>query len=290
VNLNAGFDRSVSSTTPRQVLLERAAVWLLHDAGLDAEVLPADEDARRRIVTTLLTVRPPRQIDTARLREDCHRIVERQGHDEPTGTAKATRGYYLPAKVVLHTVGPIVADGRVTPEHRKQLARSYEACLDLAATIGLRSIAFCGVSTGVFGYPKREAVEVATSTVRDWLVRHPHVLDVVIFNVFTAADEEAYRHTGSERPSARRPEPIQHAPGSTSVEHRRRSPRGTRGGGRHAYSSRTSARGGCHLVTLDGQVVGRSRARGSAVKLRWIGFSSRRSLSVPETTCGTRPN
>jgi O-acetyl-ADP-ribose deacetylase (regulator of RNase III) len=256
VNLNAGFDRSVSSTTPRQVLLERAVVWLLPDAGLDAEVLPADEEARRRIVTTLLTVRPPRPIDTAalqtlddlfaadadrrpvvhlaeilaqqdapfavpgtrvtvwrgdittlavdgivnaanssllgcfkpghrcidnaihaaagpRLREDCHRIVERQGHDEPTGTAKATRGYYLPAKFVLHTVGPIVSDGRVTPEHREQLASSYEACLDLAAAIGLRSIAFCGVSTGVFGYPKRQAAEVATSTVRDWLERHP---------------------------------------------------------------------------------------------------------------------
>lgn len=132
-----------------------------------------------------------------RLREDCRRIIERQGHSEPTGTAKVTRGYYLPSRFVFHTVGPIVQNNKVTPADRSRLASCYESCLDLAATLTLKSIAFCGISTGVFGYPKDDAANVAKLTVRTWLEEHPNTLDLVVFNVFGDDDEHAYRQLES---------------------------------------------------------------------------------------------
>ncbi|GGS72442.1 hypothetical protein GCM10010222_11560 [Streptomyces tanashiensis] len=130
-----------------------------------------------------------------RLREDCHTIMTRQGHPEPTGTAKVTRGYHLPARHVLHTVGPIV-DGPLRPQHQQALAASYRACLDLAAEMnGIRTVAFCGISTGVFGYPKAPAAHTALDTVADWLDHHPGRLDRVIFNVYADDDFAAYAST-----------------------------------------------------------------------------------------------
>ncbi|MFE7077821.1 protein-ADP-ribose hydrolase [Streptomyces sp. NPDC057620] len=127
-----------------------------------------------------------------RLRDDCHTIMTRQGHAEATGTAKITRGYHLPARYVLHTVGPIV-DGPPRPTHERLLTASYRACLDLAAEMGdIRTVAFCGVSTGVFGYPKQPAARTALSTVADWLEAHPGRLDRVIFNVYASDDRAAY--------------------------------------------------------------------------------------------------
>ncbi|WP_406201371.1 protein-ADP-ribose hydrolase [Streptomyces europaeiscabiei] len=127
-----------------------------------------------------------------RLRTDCHTIMSLQGHPEPTGTAKITRGYHLPARYVLHTVGPIV-DGPVLSEHQRALAASYRACLDLAAEAGgIRSLAFCGISTGVFGYPKAPAARIALDSVAEWLDLHPGRLDRVIFNVYADDDRAAY--------------------------------------------------------------------------------------------------
>jgi O-acetyl-ADP-ribose deacetylase (regulator of RNase III) len=128
-----------------------------------------------------------------RLREDCRRIIELQGHAEPTGTAKITRAYYLPSRFVLHTVGPIVSGGRVTTQHQESLASCYEACLDVAAATQGKSLAFCAISTGLFGYPKSDAASVAIKTVRLWLEQHPATFDLVVFNVFTEADEDVYR-------------------------------------------------------------------------------------------------
>lgn len=131
------------------------------------------------------------------LRADCARIIALQGHDEPTGTAKITRAYHLPSRYVLHTVGPIVPGGTVEPQHAVDLARCYEACLELAATRrDVRSIAFCCISTGVFGYPKDAAAIVATQTVTAWLERHPGCFEAIVFDVFTTADEVAYREAG----------------------------------------------------------------------------------------------
>jgi O-acetyl-ADP-ribose deacetylase (regulator of RNase III) len=129
-----------------------------------------------------------------RLRDDCATIIDLQGRREDTGDAKITRAYHLPSRFVLHTVGPIVADGRVQVKDEHALAASYRSCLDLAHSMqSVRTIAFCGISTGVFGYPKNEAAEVAVRTVSSWLREHPGALDLVVFNVFSDADHDAYR-------------------------------------------------------------------------------------------------
>ena len=104
------------------------------------------------------------------LRLACAELMERQGHAEPTGRAQVTDAYNLPARWVLHTVGPI-ADGAPTERHRRELASCYESCLEAAAARGCRTVAFCCVSTGAFGFPQREAAEIAVGTVRAWLDR-----------------------------------------------------------------------------------------------------------------------
>jgi O-acetyl-ADP-ribose deacetylase (regulator of RNase III) len=126
-----------------------------------------------------------------RLREDCARIMARQGGTESTGTAKITRGYHLPARYVLHTVGPIVHHGP-TERDARLLSRAYAACLDLAAEAGARTLAFCSVSTGVFGYPRAAAARIALKTVADWLRAHPRALDLVVFDVFGDDDLATY--------------------------------------------------------------------------------------------------
>jgi O-acetyl-ADP-ribose deacetylase (regulator of RNase III) len=128
------------------------------------------------------------------VREDCARIINAQGNLEGTGWAKITRGYNLPAKFILHTVGPIVAGGRVSPLQEEQLANCYTACLDLAARVaGIRSVAFCSISTGVFGYPKQPAAGLALETVAHWLQSHPGALERVVFNVYLDEDREIYQ-------------------------------------------------------------------------------------------------
>lgn len=94
--------------------------------------------------------------------------MRQQGHEEPTGQAKITGGYNLPAKHVLHTVGPIIS-GPLTEEDRALLASCYRSCLRLAEEKGLKSVAFCCISTGVFRFPKDEAARIAVKTVRDYL-------------------------------------------------------------------------------------------------------------------------
>jgi len=125
------------------------------------------------------------------LREACHRLMTAQGHEEPTGRAKLTKGYNLPAKYVLHTVGPIVRGG-VTEQDRVELAACYRSCLELAAAHGLSCVAFCCISTGEFHFPNREAAEIAVKTVTDFL-RHDTSVKKVIFNVFKDIDAQIYR-------------------------------------------------------------------------------------------------
>jgi len=127
-----------------------------------------------------------------RLREDCHRIMQAQGHLEPTGVAKVTRAYHLPSRFVVHTVGPIVR-GALTRQHESDLARSYQSCLEVAARVGARSLAFCAISTGVFGFPGEPAARIALATVRDWIASHRDAPELVVFNVFSNRDREIYR-------------------------------------------------------------------------------------------------
>ena len=98
----------------------------------------------------------------------------------------------LPARFVLHTVGPVVADGRPGEAQREALASCYRSCLAAAAAAGLRSVAFCCVSTGVFGYPAEDAARVAVAAVRAALDAGSPV-ERVVFDVFSARDESLYR-------------------------------------------------------------------------------------------------
>jgi O-acetyl-ADP-ribose deacetylase (regulator of RNase III) len=127
------------------------------------------------------------------LRQDCHTIMQLQGHDEPTGSAKITRAYNLPSDYVIHTVGPIV-QSEVTEKQRQQLISCYQQSLSTSEQVtAIRSMALCAISTGVFSYPIEQATRVAVQTVIDWLRAHPGRLDCVVFNVFTQRDHFVYQ-------------------------------------------------------------------------------------------------
>ena len=125
------------------------------------------------------------------LRLECAEMMRRQGHEEPTGRAKLTAAYNLPCKYILHTVGPIITD-RVTRQDEALLASCYRSCLELAEAHGVRSIAFCCISTGVFRVPNRRAAELAVQTVRAYRKDTGSTMEV-IFNVFKREDLEIYQ-------------------------------------------------------------------------------------------------
>ena len=125
------------------------------------------------------------------LRLACQEIMQAQGHEEPTGRAKITPGFNLPAKYVLHTVGPII-DDEVTAGDEALLASCYRSCLELAAQNGLRSVAFCCISTGVFRFPPERAAEIAIQTIKEYL-RQNDAIQHVIFNVFKDSDLAIYQ-------------------------------------------------------------------------------------------------
>ena len=133
------------------------------------------------------------------LRAECDRKMRalriRCGRDyeHPTAVPMLTEAYKLPAKKVVHIVGPIVQDA-LTPALERDLADCYTNTLELCAANGLRSVAFCCISTGVFRFPKQRAAEIAVETVEGWLASHPEAMDRVIFNVFNDRDRERYEH------------------------------------------------------------------------------------------------
>lgn len=124
------------------------------------------------------------------LRLECADLMTAQGHEEPAGQAKITRAYNLPCDYVLHTVGPIV-EGSVTKENERLLASCYRSCLELAEQYGIRSIAFCCISTGVFRFPNERAAEIAVDTVRRYKSETGSQIKV-IFNVFKDTDKMIY--------------------------------------------------------------------------------------------------
>ncbi len=125
------------------------------------------------------------------LRLEMNDIMMKQGHEEETGRAKITSGYNLPAKYILHTVGPII-QWSVTKEDEALLASCYRECLKLAADQGVESIAFCCISTGVFRFPQQRAAEIAVATVKEFMKKDDNVKKVV-FNVFKEEDLRIYK-------------------------------------------------------------------------------------------------
>lgn len=132
------------------------------------------------------------------LREECSHIMDKKrirygrNYAEPTGKAVITKGYNLPAEYVIHTVGPIVGY-ELTEALCQDLQNCYHSVLNCAVEHGIRSVAFCCISTGEFHFPNREAADIAVETVSDFLEQCPEKFDRVIFNVFRETDRELYR-------------------------------------------------------------------------------------------------
>ncbi|WP_314810346.1 protein-ADP-ribose hydrolase [Segatella oris] len=124
------------------------------------------------------------------LRCACNEMMQTQGHEEPTGQAKITPGFNLPARYVIHTVGPIIPNGIPTKEQEEQLASCYSSCLRIAEEHGLKSIAFCCISTGVFRFPQKLAAEIAVKTIKKFSRKH---IKTIVFNVFTDTDYDIYQ-------------------------------------------------------------------------------------------------
>ena len=125
------------------------------------------------------------------LRNECSDIILNQGHEEETGNAKITSAYNLPSKYVIHTVGTIV-NGNVTNKNKEELKSCYLSCLNIADENKLNNIAFCCISTGVFGFPNELAAEIAINTIREYRKETKTKLEV-IFNVFKECDYEIYK-------------------------------------------------------------------------------------------------
>lgn len=121
------------------------------------------------------------------------RIRYGRDYEQPTAVPMLTDGYNLPTKKIIHIVGPIVED-RLTPALEQDLANCYRNTLDLCAENGLRSVAFCCISTGVFRFPNKRAAEIAVDTVSKWLDKHKGRIDRVIFNVFKDKDKAYYEN------------------------------------------------------------------------------------------------
>jgi len=132
-----------------------------------------------------------------KLREECSHYMKRRKmqygsrYEEPTGQAVLTKGYNLPAKYVIHTVGPIVG-GRLTQALRDDLRNCYRNVLQCCVENQIRSVAFCCISTGEFHFPNDEAAKIAVETVTDFLKMYEPEFDRIIFNVFKDIDRELY--------------------------------------------------------------------------------------------------
>ncbi len=131
------------------------------------------------------------------LREECHchmnrlRIKYGRDYEQPTAIPMLTDAYNLPAKKVIHVVGPIVS-GQLTADLEKNLADCYTNTLNMCMENGLKSVAFCCISTGVFHFPNERAAQIAVETVEKWSLQHPDSMDRIVFNVFKDVDKKYY--------------------------------------------------------------------------------------------------
>ncbi len=151
-----------------------------------------EEEVCFRVISLLLKFAVDGQIHRAagrRLLTECEKL-----NGCEVGETKITQGFKLPARYVLHTVGP--KNHHEVPKLKTQqlLASCYKTCLDLLVLNELKTIAFCCISTGIFGYPNKPACKVALRTVRDWLETDKNYkkIDRIVFCIFTDVDLEIY--------------------------------------------------------------------------------------------------
>ncbi len=117
--------------------------------------------------------------------------MKKKNYNLKTSEAIYTKGYNLPSKYIIQTVGPIIYS-KVTEKEEKQLANCYINCLNLAKTIGIKNIAFPCISTGEFRFPKIEASKIAIKTVEKYLKEQENEFEKIVFNVFKNEDYDIY--------------------------------------------------------------------------------------------------
>ena len=131
------------------------------------------------------------------LRDECNQQMNKlrekygENYEQPTAIPMLTDAYNLPAKKVIHIVGPIVYD-KLTQNLEKNLEDCYTNTLDICLENGLKTVAFCCISTGVFNFPSKRAAQIAVDTVEKWSLIHPDKMDRIIFNVFKDEDKKYY--------------------------------------------------------------------------------------------------
>jgi O-acetyl-ADP-ribose deacetylase len=108
----------------------------------------------------------------------------------PTGGAVVSDAGDLPARIVIHAVGPVWSGG--SGDESDLLASAYRTSLDLAAAEGCRTVAFPSISTGVYGYPVAEAARVAVATIDGWIAEQPEALDSIVFVLFSSDTLDAF--------------------------------------------------------------------------------------------------
>lgn len=183
-----------SSLLPGSLLDHRLTLWRgdITTLKIDAIVNAANSALRGCFIPCHSCVdNMIHSISGIQLRLECDKIMTQQGGDEPIGKAKITSAYNLPCRFVLHTVGPMVP-GILTEKHCRQLSQCYRSCLELAVSYGLKSIAFCCISTGEFHFPQKKAASIAVHTVMDFL-KKDETLERVVLNVFKQEDYDIYQ-------------------------------------------------------------------------------------------------
>ena len=126
-----------------------------------------------------------------KLLEECRTL-----HGCETGKAKITKAYNLPCSYVIHTVGPIWYGG--SDDEPETLADAYRNSLKCAVDNGIRTVAFPSISTGVYGYPVKQAAAIAVKTVRSFCLQNPGKIDIVRFVLFSAADLAIYEQAAAK--------------------------------------------------------------------------------------------
>lgn len=129
------------------------------------------------------------------VRRDLLKVMTEQGHDEINGQVKVTKGYNLPSSYIFHTVGPKVY-GKVTQENEDDLKSCYVNCLKKSDELELKTLVFCSISTGIYGFPIEKACRIAINCTKEYL-RNSNIKRVV-FDVFSEDDYEIYYRTIKE--------------------------------------------------------------------------------------------